>query len=529
MENIFIHDAIPTWSGFIYQGEIAAYLAVKKICELRDQENMTLNEIGSKYFIEVENCEDISIVKVDNNSKCCISIHQVKNQKDNIIGAYHSPLVQLMLEKGFHTKEKLGDPQAFLHVSNAIHENYEGEVINNLEKWYKEIKEFYINLKDLIVRVGIDDEKVILDEVTKTVNEEPIKLNRSEYKNGLIKKISDICKNDTRDIDELKQELQKLIDFLEQRLGVNFISKNVQLYQYDNGKIFCSVNALFFEIVEQVKKFKNHDSAITSEQFEFITDKLLHKMREHVLERHKAIQTGVNFEKSIAFNDIIHILNDDLLNYEKSANILALRRLYDEYLIQYCVLQCEKECLIEDGKYNECKLKVNEFRRVNLCDEEFIKLCYGLNPECHNTISERTCIGSLLNADGLTESVFEIIKKVPEELFIEKDDMTKFVIDNRKNNAFLTAISSRNSSIVVQNIVKGIDSNAELVSPIFDADQLITTRLEDDASVWGYCYSEIQEKYIKEEMITRKEMGNNNICMPKTPQFIKADDVLKNI
>lgn len=30
MENIFIHDEIPTWSGFIYQGEIAIYLAVKK-------------------------------------------------------------------------------------------------------------------------------------------------------------------------------------------------------------------------------------------------------------------------------------------------------------------------------------------------------------------------------------------------------------------------------------------------------------------------------------------------------------------
>ncbi len=307
-----------------------------------------------------------------------------------------------------------------------------------------------------------------------------------------------------------------------------YISKNVQVYQYDNGRKFCSVNALFMEIVEQVKKYKQYDSTITSEQFEFITDKLIHKMREHVLERHKAIQMGVSFEKSIAFNDIIHILNDELLNYEKSANILALRRLYDEYLIQYCVLECEKECLIEDGKYNECKLKENEFRRGNLGDEEFVKLCYGLNPECHNTISERTCIGSLLNADGLTESVFEIIKKVPKELFIEKDNMTKFVINNKKNNAFLTAISSKNSNIVVQNIVKGIDNNAELVSPIFDADQLITTRLADDASVWEYCYSEIQEKYIKEEMLSSEEVNNNNICMPKSPQFVKAEDVIKN-
>lgn len=29
-DNIFMHDAVPTWSGFLYQGRIAAYLAVKK-------------------------------------------------------------------------------------------------------------------------------------------------------------------------------------------------------------------------------------------------------------------------------------------------------------------------------------------------------------------------------------------------------------------------------------------------------------------------------------------------------------------
>lgn len=31
MENVFMHDAVPTWSGFLYQGRIAVYLAIKKI------------------------------------------------------------------------------------------------------------------------------------------------------------------------------------------------------------------------------------------------------------------------------------------------------------------------------------------------------------------------------------------------------------------------------------------------------------------------------------------------------------------
>ncbi len=136
------------------------------------------------------------------------------------------------------------------------------------------------------------------------------------------------------------------------------------------------------------------------------------------------------------------------------------------------------------------------------------------------------CIQRLLNEDGLTESVFEILKKVPEKFFMKKNDKTRFVIDNQKNNAFLTGISSRNSNIVVQNIVKGIENNTELVTPIFDADQLITTRLEDGESVWCNDYSEIQKKYMSSEIGISEETNQNSICMPKKPEFIKAKQII---
>lgn len=66
MENVFEHDAIPTWSGFIYQGRIAVYLAIKKIIELRDGNK--ISEID-KYAIEMEKCEDIAIVYKGENEK----------------------------------------------------------------------------------------------------------------------------------------------------------------------------------------------------------------------------------------------------------------------------------------------------------------------------------------------------------------------------------------------------------------------------------------------------------------------------
>lgn len=101
VDNIFIHDAVPTWSGFVYQGQIAVYLAVKKIYEL---DEMKKKEETNYYAIEMEKCEDIAVIYTKEDNKEYKSIHQVKNYEKNGIGEYKSPLIQLMLEKGFCKK-----------------------------------------------------------------------------------------------------------------------------------------------------------------------------------------------------------------------------------------------------------------------------------------------------------------------------------------------------------------------------------------------------------------------------------------
>lgn len=76
MDNIFMHDAVPAWSGFWYQGRIAVYLAVRKINELREAGNES--EI-KKYALEMEKCEDIAVVYMDGNQ----SIHVIYNRPQN--------------------------------------------------------------------------------------------------------------------------------------------------------------------------------------------------------------------------------------------------------------------------------------------------------------------------------------------------------------------------------------------------------------------------------------------------------------
>ena len=123
MDNIFMHDAVPTWSGFLYQGRIAVYLAVRKINQLREAGNES--EI-KKYALEMEKCEDIAVVYMDGNNKKYHSIHQVKNEKGCKLTSYKDPLIQLMLEKGFCRKNNYGTPAAYLHICKE--KNYESEM-----------------------------------------------------------------------------------------------------------------------------------------------------------------------------------------------------------------------------------------------------------------------------------------------------------------------------------------------------------------------------------------------------------------
>ena len=65
------HSAIPSWSGYIYQGKVAIYEALRVI---KKELNTDINFDFSMYSLEVEWQEDFSI-KIDTDYK---SIHQVK-------------------------------------------------------------------------------------------------------------------------------------------------------------------------------------------------------------------------------------------------------------------------------------------------------------------------------------------------------------------------------------------------------------------------------------------------------------------
>lgn len=191
VDNIFIHDAIPTWSGFLYQGQIVVYLAVKKIYEL---DSSGKKGEANYYEIEMEKCEDIAVVYKNEGCKQYKSIHQAKNIAQQKLGDYKSPLTQLMLEKGFCQKNGYGVPDAYLHVSRQVSIKTEETFEDKMEEWQTEITKFYETLHDLHKKLDQEeDADKILKKLECCVNNQPISFNRSEYKKILVT-VKDICR-----------------------------------------------------------------------------------------------------------------------------------------------------------------------------------------------------------------------------------------------------------------------------------------------------------------------------------------------
>ena len=260
MENVFEHDAIPTWSGFIYQGRIAVYLAIKKIIELRDGNK--ISEID-KYAIEMEKCEDIAIVyKGENEKREYISIHQVKNEKEDALSEYKIPLIQLMLEKGYYQKYGGGVPAAYLHIANNARtktKDFETGYLKNLKNWKQDILNYY-NAIDKACKNFTNDQK-FYEELQEAIKKDPIGIDRSEYTTqyNIVKKS---CKEMMEKAEKLGKKLLLPVDAVTIKDFPNPIDAPVEVEVYDSDKMpadreGCDIGpktqALFADAVKTAK------------------------------------------------------------------------------------------------------------------------------------------------------------------------------------------------------------------------------------------------------------------------------------
>lgn len=114
MEVSLPHTAIPTWSGFIYQGRVALYHILKL---LNIKTEIEINEL----LLQIDSIEDFTILKsIANGNDTPISMHQVKAVKSQLYSTYKADFEQL---EGKWTAIGLQTVDAFFHLATQNEKN----------------------------------------------------------------------------------------------------------------------------------------------------------------------------------------------------------------------------------------------------------------------------------------------------------------------------------------------------------------------------------------------------------------------
>jgi len=139
--NITVSDeisktsAVASWSGFIYQGKVALYQAIKLLTE---------SSSSSSYELKVEHLDDFAIFKDDT----ALFIHQVKSTQSKYRSSYKAALNQAADVISFQITELT---QRFFHVSVNLDDFSEHEYNGKVVKFFK-----YHNSESFVPPNGMD-------------------------------------------------------------------------------------------------------------------------------------------------------------------------------------------------------------------------------------------------------------------------------------------------------------------------------------------------------------------------------------
>lgn len=178
------HTAIPTWSGFIYQGRVALFHVLKLLNEEKEEDY-------NLWYLQIDSIEDFSIVKYDSNNEIVpLTMHQVKAVKSDSYSTYKDDFEQLEKKKKEAAKQN-SEVTAFFHLASK---NLESKA--SIEIKHPDLKVYtYENDEEFCPLSKIDNyilqniESLLQNEgIAESTNED---LNKNKYQ-ILEKKISDI-------------------------------------------------------------------------------------------------------------------------------------------------------------------------------------------------------------------------------------------------------------------------------------------------------------------------------------------------
>lgn len=422
------HSAVPSWSGFQYQGKVALcvvldYILKTKQAELED------------YFLELEWYEDFSIVK---NTEY-VSVHQVKSYKKRSLGEYKDALWAL-LGKSILNK----DVKCYLHASTEL---------TTEEK----IKAYLLK-------------------------------NPPEVSNESNQTDSPKSKKGQKVRGYTPWQYYQMIT---ENNAFDKAFSNFSLYSYDMSKRFCPLNRLEEEIKDKIRLYYNslngHDPSET--QVETTYYFLLGEIDKHITKRHDDEQThGIDFGANpdrIHFTDLIDVLNTEWDEPSEEFIINQLRSTFHST----CEVLFEElnNSIMEEGNIERLVDLVRTENYVNqiakFSNDSFFKFCQMVTPHIEMDKATVHAFRELIPARGI-----DVFCLALYEIKIQLNGYKFIIKDQKQNNlSYLPSTLSlnvgrlRSELTEMSKIAVSILENAAIRNELYEIEVIITDNIRAES------------------------------------------------
>ena len=502
-------NAIPSWSGYQYQGQIAIITMLIQLV------NIPKNEID-KYALVLEDIEDFSIY-YDGKLK---SIHQVKAQKKKVISSYAEALyyMALGLEK-IENKEVI----AYLHTSEKLqYHDWKKEVIDVVGSFVQKKKKELEELLD-------DSEKMQLKvkELRKSIAKSTGKVSRrkGEVWNAICDAINI---NEPEDINEksLEEAIKKYLDGLKP-VDIQSLmeAERIQLYEYDENNMSIGVKETEEYIEKGIERYWGEGLSSKRKG----SSNIYRLYIQEIIEQNVTTRHENKLENEpITFKKFVDKLKKEIGTTEEQ-RILENKDMFFRWKKEFCDDKCNKigECV-------ECDLAQKEEWFLNMSLDNLKTAFYIMSPHITDDIAQTAAW--LIEKKGIKYSTFRTLKALQGangdkdgRILYERNKnylLTDMVIDSESQRDTYKAL---NRNTTLEEVCEALEKNKDFGMQKMEIDSMViyncngATEAEDIEELSGKLLNRKDEIEHEEKRIPSymKITNKKQVSLIDARKFIK--------
>lgn len=456
------HDAVPTWSGYNYQGKVAIYYALKKINELKVNGDI---ESIRNYKLEIEYLEDFAII--DGSGKY-LSVHQVK--AGDSFNSYDE--IKAWFDKNI-------DNVSIIDYGNINNDTKAFIVAQDERRVYRTKKAEKLTYADTIVICDKSEIEQVKQFIHTSTSSGQNANNCIEYKTltnllptQLPYNLQNI-KNCFKDYLPYENSIKRFLHVSRTHQWTNYI----YLYDItlDNGSTssqqYCTVDEIDSFIDKEIKTYKDR----TASQIKSIRLKLHELLAQHIANRHK--NHGNSPEKCISFSGIVNLLDSTSINVDTEDDAyFELQNRFAKYLDEYKMKLEEQDKLINQNLHSLNTLVSNMDKN---CLKLFVRLISPNKEVKNENITD--IYTRLVQEDIIKTAYLKIINELQNnQLIFNVDKCFSFKMNTKNYMPSTINDDADDANHVASCIMKNYQNDPNVYGLLMNTTDIITRHIDLD-------------------------------------------------